>query len=307
MNYTIQAGLHSSEKDHKVMTGGTLTADKYIESDGPMTIQTYALPLFRTPTEWEYHDFHAGMHTNEHLLAYTPDTGSLRASLKNLMPELDTKMILDVSPFEFADGNYGFRITSLIELDTNTLTEAARVSVDTAIHYLEKVKNGEGDPAWFKGIPFATPEQCGQFTFHSPEQAQKSLQAVNKDALTIESNAQETNHQKAVVCDLRLLKPKTDEADTRITLDPKFSYYLSQVIERELPEKMPGTAVVVGTFGCMTGTYLCVSCVNPATDITIIHKNIVDILRDMDMNNFWPEEQEQLRTILENYEKYWTK
>ena len=129
------------------MTGGTLSIDKHIESDQPLTIHTYALHLFGEPSQEEYDDFHAGMHTNEHLLAYTPDTGSLRASLKNLMPELDTKMILDVSPFEFADGNYGFRITSLIELDTNTLTEAARVSVDTAIHYLEKVKNGEGDPA----------------------------------------------------------------------------------------------------------------------------------------------------------------
>ncbi len=128
------------------MTGGTLSIDKHIESDESLKIHTYALHLFEKPSEEGYHDFHAGMHTNEHLLAYTPDTGSLRASLKKLMPELDTKMILDVSPFEFADGNYGFRITSLIELDADTLREATHASVDTAIGYLEKVKAGEGDP-----------------------------------------------------------------------------------------------------------------------------------------------------------------
>ncbi len=86
------------------------------------------------------------MHTNEHLLAYTPDTGSLRASLKELMTDLDTKMILDVSPFEFKDGTYGFRITSLVELDAATLKKATRASVDKAIGYLDKVRRGNGDP-----------------------------------------------------------------------------------------------------------------------------------------------------------------
>lgn len=87
------------------MTGGTLTADKQIDTEGaPLEIHTYALHLFGEPNEAEYDSFHAGMHTNEHLLAYTPDTGSLRASLKAIMPDLDTKMILDVSPFELAEG-----------------------------------------------------------------------------------------------------------------------------------------------------------------------------------------------------------
>jgi S-ribosylhomocysteine lyase LuxS involved in autoinducer biosynthesis len=122
--------------------------------------------------------------------------------------------------------------------------------------------------------------------------------------MNIAPRTQNTEHQKAVVCDLRLLKPKTDGQDNRITLDPKFSYYLSQVIEHELPKKMPGTAVVVGTFGCMTGTYLCVSCVNPETDITLVHKHIMDILREMNMDSFTEGHQEQLRTILENYKNY---
>ena len=304
MTYTINAGLHSSEKDHTVMTGGTLTIDKYIESDSPMNIYTYALHLFGAPTTIDYQHFHAGMHTNEHLLAYTPDTGSLRASLKNLLPDLDTKMILDVSPYEFEDGTYGFRITSLVELDETTLTEATKASIDTAINYLDAVKAGHGDPRGFRDIPFATPEQCGQFTYHHPEKAQEILKMVNRNTLNIQANTQTTEHQKAVVCDLRLLKPKTDEADTRITLDPKFSYFLSQTIEHELPKKMPGTAVVVGTFGCMTGTYLCVSCVDPESDITVIHRNIMEILGEIDQESITPDHREQLKTILENFEKY---
>ena len=300
----INAGLHSSEKDHKIMTGGTLTIDKHVESDTPLTIYTYALHLFGTPHKEEYDAFHAGMHTNEHLLAYTPDTGSLRASLKDIIPELDTKMILDVSPFEFKDENYGFRITSLIPLEKGVLEKATHASVNKAIAYLDTVKAGHGDANWFHGIPFATAEQCGQFTYHNPEKAQESLKTVNTCDVQIDTNALNTVHRKAVVCDLRLLKPKTDAADTRITLDPKFSYHLSQIIEENLPRKMPGTAVVVGTFGCMTGTYLCVSCVNPETDIILVHKNIMDILADMEKENLTPEHQIQLKTILENYEKF---
>ncbi len=142
---TIKAGLHSSEKDHKIMTGGTLSVDKEITSTEALKIHTYALPLFAAPNETEYNDFHAGMHTNEHLLAYTPDTGSLRASLKDIIPELDTKMILDVSPFEFADGSYGFRITSLIELDADILKKATCASVNKAIAYIDTIKAGKGD------------------------------------------------------------------------------------------------------------------------------------------------------------------
>ena len=142
---TINAGLHSSEKDHKVMTGGTLTIDKHIESDKPLEIHTYALHLFGKPSDAEYDAFHAGIHTSEHLLAYTPDTGSLRASLAEVIPGLDKKMILDVSPFETEDGSYGFRITSLIELDAETLRQATRTSIQRAIGYIEKIKAGQGD------------------------------------------------------------------------------------------------------------------------------------------------------------------
>ncbi len=141
----IKAGLHSSEKDHKVMTGGTLTVDKHIESDKPLEIHTYTLHLFGKPSDAEYDAFHSGIHTSEHLLAYTTDTGSVRSSLKEIIPELDTKMILDVSPFETNDGNYGFRITSLVELDDEILRQATRTSIQRAIGYIDKIKAGQGD------------------------------------------------------------------------------------------------------------------------------------------------------------------
>lgn len=67
---------------------------------------------------------------------------------------------------------------------------------------------------------------------------------------------------------------------------------------------MAGTAVVVGTFGCMTGTYLCVSCENPETDLRIVHRHIMDILETMSMDSFTAEHQAQLAQILANYREY---
>jgi hypothetical protein len=54
-------------------------------------------------------------------------------------------MILDVSPFETETGAYGFRITSLVELDADILRKATRASVDKAITYTDKIKAEEGD------------------------------------------------------------------------------------------------------------------------------------------------------------------
>jgi len=67
---------------------------------------------------------------------------------------------------------------------------------------------------------------------------------------------------------------------------------------------MPGTAVVVGTFGCMTGTYLCVSCENPETDLRIIHRHIMEILAEIEKENLPDNHREQLEQILENYEEF---
>lgn len=76
------------------------------------------------------------------------------------------------------------------------------------------------------------------------------------------------------------------------------------MIEQELPKKIPGTAVVVGTFGCMTGMYLCVSCVDPKTDIMIIHRYIMEILETIPTENFTHIHSTQREQILKNYKEY---
>jgi hypothetical protein len=54
----------------------------------------------------------------------------------------------------------------------------------------------------------------------------------------------------------------------------------------------------------MTGTYLCVSCENPETDLRIVHRHIMDILETMPMDSFTAEHRAQLAQILANYREY---
>ncbi len=88
------------------------------------------------------------MHTNEHLLAYTRDTGSLRSSLAEYLPALDTRMILDISPFQTKAG-YGFRITTLVELDTQSIRAAVASSIQRALSYIGGIEEGHGDKEGF--------------------------------------------------------------------------------------------------------------------------------------------------------------
>ena len=67
------------------------------------------------------------------------------------------------------------------------------------------------------------------------------------------------NVSKLLVCDLRMLKPKLENRDDMVMFDPWVSYTLSEIIEQKLPGILGRNAVIVGTFGCMTGMYLCVS------------------------------------------------
>lgn len=71
---------------------------------------------------------------------------------------------------------------------------------------------------------------------------------------------------------------------------------------------MIGTAVIVGTFGCMTGTYLCVSYLNSMEeDIPHIHEKIMEILAEIDTENLPAKHKAELELILENYKNYGTK
>ncbi len=106
-----------------------------------------------------------------------------------------------------------------------------------------------------------------------------------------------------MVCDLRLLKPKTHENDTCLTLEPKFSYRLSETLEQNLRVRFPGKAVIVGTFGCMTGMYLCITCTD-ATDeeIRAIHREIMITIENMSCEQ--PADKIQQTQILENYRMF---
>lgn len=304
MSFEIETGLHSSEKDHTIMTWGTLKVDKKISSTEPLQIYTYSLDFFPWNTEKDV-EFHKWMHTNEHLLWYSKDTGSIRASVNEVDSSFEWKWILDVSPYQLDSGNYGFRVTSLQKIDIKVLQEAVRKSITIALSYLEKVEKWEGDKEGYMGIPFATEWQCGQYDFHNPSEAKKQLLSLDVYDLSIEEKVFETEHKNAVVCDLRFLKPKLENKNDMVLFDPKISYFLSKEIEKKLPEKLPWTVVIIGTFGCMTGMYLCVSCKNgDSIEIWNILKSIIDVVREMDVTNFTDAEKKQIQTVLSNYEQY---
>lgn len=55
----------------------------------------------------------------------------------------------------------------------------------------------------------------------------------------------------------------------------------------------------------MTGTYLCVSCVDGGEeDIQLIHKNIMEILRGIDQESLPDNHREELEAILRNYTEH---
>lgn len=85
------------------------------------------------------------MHTNEHLLAYSKETGSVRASIEEIDPSFNGKWILDVSPYRFPNGNYGFRVTSLVDISDEVLQKTFALSIQKAIAYTQEMLDGRGD------------------------------------------------------------------------------------------------------------------------------------------------------------------
>jgi S-ribosylhomocysteine lyase LuxS involved in autoinducer biosynthesis len=256
MNFELKLGLHSSEKNHCEMTWGTLKVDKEVHFEWPLEAFTFALELF--PNTSDNTAFHRGMHTNEHLLAYSKETGSVRASIEEVDPSFNGKWILDVSPYRFSNGNYGFRVTSLRDISDEVLQKTFALSIKKAIAYTQEMLEGRGDTQGFLGVPFAQAAQCGQYNFHSSEAAQKSLKHIPQD-ISITRNHIQDSISKLLVCDLRMLKPKLENRDDMVMFDPWVSYTLSEIMEQKLPGILGRNAVIVGTFGCMTGMYLCVS------------------------------------------------
>ena len=83
------------------------------------------------------------MHTNEHLLAYSKETGSIRASIEEIDPSFNGKWILDVSPYRFPNGNFGFRVTSLVDISDEVLQQTFALSIQKAQKYLTQMRAGK--------------------------------------------------------------------------------------------------------------------------------------------------------------------
>ncbi|HET9947204.1 MAG TPA: S-ribosylhomocysteine lyase [Patescibacteria group bacterium] len=244
------SGPHSSQKDHTIMPGGTLIEDKRIVSSERLGLHQYLLPIKTPQTD----EFHQGMHTLEHMLAYSPETGSLRTQMvKATRKARSGKAILDVSPFRIDEDHFAFRATSVLPLNPASLEKAYLHSLAIGTEYIQ---NG-GLP------PFATPGQCGQYDFHSPQAALEIIQATQNALLRGETNVEEIPPAEPTattitVADLRLIRPKAEGAHDQRMLHPTSSHLISQVLEHFVHKGMPdGQAgqVKFGTFGCMTGDY----------------------------------------------------
>lgn len=303
MNYKIEQGPHSADKDHTQMTGGTLSVDKTITEPEGVTFYTYTIPFFQKSI-WDI-DFHKGIHTAEHLLAYKKDTGSVRNSLEEITQwQIDGKVILDISPYKTGVDTFGFRITSMIPLEISQVQSFIKISIERAIQFLKSWKSE--NPRDFQGIPFAREESCGQYDFHDKQGAIDDLGSIDTTHLGIQKNILVTKHTTAYVCDLRFLKPKQYWKHDMTMFTPKLSYQISEIIEKYLPEKISESIVIVGTFGCMTGMYLCVSSsVWNQTDIANIHQNIIEILQEhIDISQLSDREKIEFETLLQNYQEH---
>lgn len=302
MNYTIEQGKHSADKDHTIMTWGTLSVDKTVKCVTWVTFYSYCIAMYTGVFD---EDFHKWVHSAEHLIAYKQDTGSVRDSLEEVTHwELQGKVILDISPFRTGSESFWFRITSMVPLSISQVKGLMKLSIERAVDYLDSDKKEyENDYEW---IPFARPVSCGQYDFHNKIRAIKDMKDINLDRLEIQEKIFKSEHTSAYVCDLRFLKPKLEWANNMVTFSPDFSYRLSELIEKELPQKLPGSIAIVWTFGCMTWMYLCISSATWDTrDIAAIHKLIIEILRENLVT--WaltPEEQLQFDTLIKNYDLY---
>lgn len=275
-----QLAKHSSGKDHLVMTGGTLGADKRVTGSAPLRLQHDFFPvtsILAVRPGPERDRLFSGIHSIEHALA-SPDGGDLRARIAEAsgLGAAYAARLIDMSPYipglleagSAAGLPLGFRSTyaSLAveaegaaggaadgegrshtgPLPTETLLTAYRAALEVI---REKFRAGEP-------VPFSTPEACGQYNLHSSEAAleliEPALAAVNSAADLVESFT-DTGAMELYVCDLRLVKPRLPGASEQRVLDLLGGHLLSQQIEQDAPN------LTAGNFGCSTGEYLMVA------------------------------------------------
>lgn len=266
---TVEAlAKHSSGKDHLVMTGGTLSADKRVTGSAPLRLQHDFFPVTAVhPAEpGPARDrLFSGIHSIEHALA-SPDGGDLRARIAEAgqAGPGHAARLIDMSPYipgllAAADPGglpLGFRSTFVTlegaeagrpegPLPTEILLAAYRAALE-----LIRAKFRAGEP-----VPFSTPEACGQYNLHSAEAALELIEAAldTSTADEIEESFADTGAHRLYVCDLRLVKPRLPEAFDQQVLDLLGGHLLSQQIEADSP------ALTAGNFGCSTGEYLMVA------------------------------------------------
>lgn len=251
---------HSGDKDHLVMTGGTLSADKAARTDGaaPLRLDYAFFPVAtfdpRQPDAAARRLF-SGIHSLEHALA-SPEGGDLRARIgERAGGESIGKQLIDMSPYIpgllDADGKskltIGFRSTFVTDGETIALKLLTDAYADSLRRIREHFTRGGA-------VPFATPESCGQYDMHSAQAAIELIDGIDPSAPVRESST-DTGTSELYVCDLRLVKPRLPEAFEQRVLDVLGGHLISQRIEGS-------AALSAGNFGCSTGEYLVAA--NPA-------------------------------------------
>jgi S-ribosylhomocysteine lyase LuxS involved in autoinducer biosynthesis len=262
--------VFSSNVDHTKMTGGTFEVRKRLEvvnsPEALMNIYIVKLP-FNMATSTE--ETHKGMHTLEHGLVYAGGVRKKVSQLKN--NPIDYNAFVDISPYvDPKDGSLGFRILSLATINPQHLLKIIRNAFED---YKVHLKRGHV-------IPFASPEECGQFEFHDRNMAMQMIdQSRNKIAIQKKTPLPFSKH--VAVGDLRLLKPQLSaNPSNQIFLTPDASYTIAQTLETQFGASWQqlgyGDApqILIGNYGCMTGEYPVVEAPHPEEDITMYQKKV---------------------------------
>jgi S-ribosylhomocysteine lyase LuxS involved in autoinducer biosynthesis len=198
----------SGSKDHVAMTGGTLSADKQVAAQQPITLQREYFPLTGfgpALAPEESARLAAGVHSIEHSLA-SPEGGDLRARLAERAAEAqrtahqaisrqahrnggggapgraDTTIgsrLVDTSPYvhglgtQYAGGPAGGPDGEpTIGFRSTFVTEGTGLA-DGVLRraYHDALERAAELFRAGAAVPFATPESCGQYDLHSAEAA----------------------------------------------------------------------------------------------------------------------------------------
>ncbi len=293
---TISKRAESKNKDHTVMTGGTISVDNVIKSSELVSPSVYFFSMSTDANRIQSDAFHQGIHSIEHSFAFSHETGSIRVQYTELSGE-STDSIVDISPYVYAENNFGFRITSFGKLDINLLTQAVENGLTIMKKYL-----GDGNP-----VPFSSAAECGQYNFHSGIRAGEIIKEVLTQGISIVdiTPPKLIKRDRWIVSDLRLLQPRIEGNNTQYCFPPLVSHVLSQHIEKGYNARYPDHYLQLGTFGCMTGAYLIAD--GTSDEVTRIHGQVKKIVEEIKKKAHPSKDKALLYAIsivLENIRRY---